>query len=643
LLCKDKEHTESLNNWRPTSLLNLDYKILSKVISNRLSMVISELVYIDQTCAVPGRSILDNTNLLRSVIDYVNQKQIFCGILSLDQQKAFDRVDHSFMFACLEKYGFGKNFLQWVKILYTDVSSSVIVNQYISEPFSVTRSVRQGCSLSPLLYILVLEPFLRRIMIEQRIEGLSIPGVSHTLKYIAFADDVNNIFTSEKSIHYVFEICKLYSQVSGSKLNVSKTKGIWLGKWKERSDHPFGISWIDSYKFYGLYFGNENYLEENWNKIFLKFFNSLNDHRQRQISLKGKCSIIHSLACSKLWYAGSVLNMSTPYITQFQRALFRFFWGSNIESVKRTVVMNNLDKGGFKIVNIAVKLQALKLSQIKKLLLGSKANWTHCAIYWIGISLRNHRPELASNSIPHSDYCPPYYKTCLSIYKDFCTRFPTLDLMSLNTKQFYEVLIQKHVTSATVERKFPQIDFPYVWKNISIPFIDPNIQSFLWKTVHQILPVNYDLWRHNISRNKYCPLCNNIETIFHLFCECAIVKPLWQIIFPIICIYTGQNIARSNEVIIFNIIPTTGNQYTKEVALFMLASAKFSIWNCRNKSKYNNKDITSNTIIMNFLYYLRFRILTDFHRFKLEVFKKYWCHSDGFCIVNAQNNLILQI
>jgi len=114
LLCKDREHSDLLKNWRPISLLNLDYKIISKVLTIRLRNVMSDLVYIDQTCSVPGRSILDNTHLLRSVIDYVNQKNIFCGILSLDQEKAFDRVDHTFLFACLKQYGFGNSFLQWV-------------------------------------------------------------------------------------------------------------------------------------------------------------------------------------------------------------------------------------------------------------------------------------------------------------------------------------------------------------------------------------------------------------------------------------------------------------------------------------------------------------------------------------------------
>jgi len=206
LICKDKDHADNMKNWRPISLLNLDYKILTKTLTNRLRQVMANLISIHQTCAVPERSILDNNHLLRSVIDYVNQKELPCGILSLDQEKAFDRVNHKFLFNCLEQYGFGPHFISWIKLLYTDIHSSVIVNKYISSTFSVTRSVRQGCSLSPLLYVLILEPFLRKLSTDSNIIGLHVPGNSAELKYTAFADDVNAFF-------YQYQFYSLYFRI----------------------------------------------------------------------------------------------------------------------------------------------------------------------------------------------------------------------------------------------------------------------------------------------------------------------------------------------------------------------------------------------------------------------------------------------
>ena len=78
LICKNKDAPQYLTNWRPISLLNVDYKIISKVLTNRLKLVIGKVISIDQTCAIPGRSIQDNLHLIRNIIDYVYRKQIQC-------------------------------------------------------------------------------------------------------------------------------------------------------------------------------------------------------------------------------------------------------------------------------------------------------------------------------------------------------------------------------------------------------------------------------------------------------------------------------------------------------------------------------------------------------------------------------------
>ena len=79
-----------------------------------------------------SRSILDNVHLIRNIIDYCNQKNVPCILLDLDQEKAFDRVNHKFLAKALARFGFKHNFIEWVKILYTNVSSCVLVNNFVS-------------------------------------------------------------------------------------------------------------------------------------------------------------------------------------------------------------------------------------------------------------------------------------------------------------------------------------------------------------------------------------------------------------------------------------------------------------------------------------------------------------------------------
>ncbi len=110
-----------------------------------------------QTCSIPGKSIFDNLHLVRDLIQYLEQKKLSCAILKLDQEKAFDRVNHDFLFKVLERMNFGPMFLSFISVLYSDVSSTVINNGNFSELFPVSRGVRQGRPLLPLLFVIIAE------------------------------------------------------------------------------------------------------------------------------------------------------------------------------------------------------------------------------------------------------------------------------------------------------------------------------------------------------------------------------------------------------------------------------------------------------------------------------------------------------
>ena len=175
LLCKDKEKANDLAYWRPISLLNTDVKILSKVLCNRLKKVIGSIVQKDQTCGIPGRSITDNLHLIRNVVDYVNQKNLRLVLLSLDFKKAFDNVSHEFLFKVLKSFGFGSTFIKFVQLLYTDIKSQVIVNGFCTKSFPIRKGVRQGCGLSPLLFVLVVEVLGKLIRKNPKSQDLNSP------------------------------------------------------------------------------------------------------------------------------------------------------------------------------------------------------------------------------------------------------------------------------------------------------------------------------------------------------------------------------------------------------------------------------------------------------------------------------------
>jgi hypothetical protein len=146
-----KEDPELLKNWRPISLLNTDYKIITKVLVNRVKPVMPMIIHPDQCCSVPGRSSEDNATLLRDVCDYLEvNERMACAFISIDQEKAFDYVDWGFLDRILGTMNFGSQFRSYIKSIYHDIRSAIISNGYVSEFFHVQRGVQQGCPLSPL-------------------------------------------------------------------------------------------------------------------------------------------------------------------------------------------------------------------------------------------------------------------------------------------------------------------------------------------------------------------------------------------------------------------------------------------------------------------------------------------------------------
>ncbi|KAJ3583871.1 hypothetical protein NHX12_015368 [Muraenolepis orangiensis] len=114
-LLPKKGNLQDIKNWRPVSLLCVDYKILSKALATRLGKAVEQVIHRDQTYCVPGRSMVDNVHLIRDVLEVSSSLGINTGLISLDQEKAFDRVEHSFLWKVMEKFGFSAGFIAKIK------------------------------------------------------------------------------------------------------------------------------------------------------------------------------------------------------------------------------------------------------------------------------------------------------------------------------------------------------------------------------------------------------------------------------------------------------------------------------------------------------------------------------------------------
>ena len=134
-----KENRSDLKFDRPISLLNVDVKIITKTPVLRLGKNLPSVISKDQT-GIPGRNIATNLHTLKDIVKYANSKNVRAAIFFLDQEKAFDRVDHQFLFKTLKQLNFGDNFISWMEIiLKLDISNQIKINGFLSDDILIAR------------------------------------------------------------------------------------------------------------------------------------------------------------------------------------------------------------------------------------------------------------------------------------------------------------------------------------------------------------------------------------------------------------------------------------------------------------------------------------------------------------------------
>ena len=264
LLPKKDKPTNVLNNLRPVTLLNVDYKIATKVIANRLAKVLPDIISPNQTGYVKNRYIGENVRLISDVIDFTKAKQTQGIALFLDFKKAFDSIEWEYLHKVLDVFNFKQDFKRWVKVFYTDISSCVTNNGFASPFFNLKRGVRQGCPLSGLLFVLGIELLNLAFQTNSNIKGIKVG--EEEIKNILYADDTTLLLRDLESVQTSLETLEKFRGCSGLELKKSKTEAMWLGCWATRNDIPFEFRWPENSVYaLGIHFSNDRSKGETHN------------------------------------------------------------------------------------------------------------------------------------------------------------------------------------------------------------------------------------------------------------------------------------------------------------------------------------------------------------------------------------------
>ena len=382
LIYKKSGSKFELKNWRPISLLNVDYKILSKVITNRLNQIMHIIIGPEQTCGIPSRQIHENLMVARDIIDYVNLEDQEGALLCIDQEKAFDRIEWNYLFSVMYKMGIPPTLIRWIRLLYNDPNSCFIVNNFIGAPIHVTRGIRQGCPLSPLLFSICAEGLASTIRNNKQFEGIVSPYGKCNMKLIQHADDTTIFIGNNGDFKIINDLLTMYCKGSGSKMNASKSKGLWLGTWRSRTDKPLNFNWCLKIKILGVFFGTEVTPDDNWGPRIQKTKCILQRWSKRNLSLTGKAVIINTYVGAGITYLGSIISCPESQRQQLNKLIWNFFWSGKTERIKRNTIIGPRCSGGCGILDVDSKLKSLKLSWLSRYA-HSNGIWKTFFDYWI--------------------------------------------------------------------------------------------------------------------------------------------------------------------------------------------------------------------------------------------------------------------
>jgi hypothetical protein len=405
-----KGDPELLKNWRPLSLINSDAKLFTKLLANRLKRVLSRLITPYQTGFIPHRLISDNAWLNQTLMTNLRAaapEEPNVAVL-LDQEKAYDRVNPTYLQLVLRRFGFPAALVDSISRLFFGTQISLSINGWLGAPIAQQRGLRQGDPLSPLLFNLAFEPLLRTILASPELRGVAMSAANrsptarriagesshiasqraHTLlrapesppriKLLSYADDLEVFLTSPEEWPVLVSLLSIYGKASNAKINLDKTLLLSLsGKrhetWSSMAETS-SIEWHDElttgsvrYLGYPLYHTKEQ-LEHFLASITTKVQRQCDILTKRQLSIRGKGVVANSLILSRLWHLLRVVVVPTKWLDEVKSIVRKY-----IVSFWPAVSWDNLclprKHGGIGLVDIADQHLALHLIYVQRMLL----------------------------------------------------------------------------------------------------------------------------------------------------------------------------------------------------------------------------------------------------------------------------------
>ena len=602
-LVHKKGDQADLDNWRPISLLCVDLKILEKVLSLRLKKALPHIIGEEQTCGIEGRTIFQNLYTVRDTITYANDHKIPAYIISLDFQKAFDKVDHDFLAKTLTAFGFGSRYVNYVATSNSDSQAIVANNGFFTPKITLGRGIKQGGQQSGQQYDIIGEVLAIAIRKCTGISGIHLPGKPNQLKLTLYADDNNTILSSTQSIIKLFELLERFRKASGCNINVAKTQGLTIGG-ASIPDLPFPVHWNPEggVKILGVYFHNtfEKTQKTTWEHIKINIENRAESLTTRKLSFYGKRILINLLLLSKAWHVATVIPSTKQTSTQINTTVFNFlFTHKKLQTPSQDILKLNFHHGGIAVLDFDLQQKSLRINRLRHILdQQQNSTWLTLPRLYLGDEILRRNNEwmfLASPTIPKIHYADPtiryfninipfYLREFLDFLRDYKHRF--LLIKNPSTHLIYQMFLKNKWATT-------RINSEYYWNSVvnrTLPWKD--IWTVTYKSLHRAKYLDTYYWfltnslpsghTRSTTRQPYaqhCKRCHRFETTFHMFAECPFARNVWNKYYSIYAALLEEPNLNYTEILFSTCLPK--QKHTRLLLITLTTIIVHELWRSR--------------------------------------------------------------
>uniref|UniRef100_A0A803SUT6 Reverse transcriptase domain-containing protein n=1 Tax=Anolis carolinensis TaxID=28377 RepID=A0A803SUT6_ANOCA len=373
LVPKQDKDLDLIKNYRPISLLNCDYKIFATILANRIKQALAQIIHKDQVGFLPGRQVNQNIRLILNTLEVAEKDpNRDLALFFIDAEKAFDHVRWDYLEKVLEKFEVGHQFKRAVGAIYSNQRARLNINGQLSDYIDIQKGTRQGCPLSPLLFIMGLEILNVRIREEKEITGLKISD--QELKIRAYADDIVCILTNPlQSIKKVLDIIQRHGDISGFIINKEKSKFLVKNidaKSCKKLEAAADCEVIPKVKYLGIWVTNKNInlFQDNYVKVWEDIKKDLTRWQTIPLTWMGRIAVIKMMVLPKMLFLFQNIPIikGINFFEKLKRKITDFIWAGKRARIAYRNLIDDKGRGGLSLPDLRTYYEAAALSWMKE-------------------------------------------------------------------------------------------------------------------------------------------------------------------------------------------------------------------------------------------------------------------------------------